>query len=172
MKKEGSWQKMTNTADSATAEWITILEKMLEISGNLLDSAKRKQVVLASDNFDDLQELLQEEEAMTASLEKVEKQRLDFQRTYKTRPATLRGQMTVLPAPEKGQATELARDLVRTVEALALQNKINTEIIQHLLNFAGYNLDQLYKMTSGPAYGSRGDVSPSVAGRAIVDRKI
>lgn len=79
---------MINTAISATSEWITILEKLVETTGKLLDSAKRKQAVLASDKLEDLQELLQEEEVMTAALEKVEQQRLDF--SVNTRPGRIR----------------------------------------------------------------------------------
>jgi flagellar biosynthesis/type III secretory pathway chaperone len=171
-KKEGSFRNMINTVNPAAAEWIVIQEKLIEITGNLLEAAKRKHAILASDTLDALQDILQQEEAMAAELEKVEARRLVFLRTYKTWPATLSEQITFLPEPDREQAAELARKLARTAEQLYIQNCINSEIIQHLLNYASCNLDQLYKMTSGPAYGSRGDVPLPVAGRAVVDRKI
>ncbi|MDR3562388.1 MAG: flagellar protein FlgN [Negativicutes bacterium] len=163
---------MTNKANPAAPEWMEILGDLLEITGQLLDSAKRKQAVLASDKLDALQELMQEEELMAAALEKTERQRLELQVRFPAWPNSLSEQLAVLPEQERGQETELARKLGRTVKELAVQNRINSEIIQHLLNFTAYNLEQLYKVSSGPVYGSRGDVPPPVTSRAVVDRKI
>lgn len=159
---------MTYTAET---ELIDILSKQVKASAELLELANRKQTVLAADDLEALKLLLLEEEALAAELEKVEQLRLGFQQTYDTWPASLQEQLAMLSDHNRERATQLGQKLAETVEALSIQNKMNTEIIQHLLNFTAYNLEQLYKPSAGPAYGSRGDLS-SVAGRAVVDRKI
>ena len=146
------------------------LEDLLRIYRRLEDTARAKRHALGEGDLKALQTLLQEEQQLIQNVEQLEKQRAACDKENGAFPLTLSAAIAALEGELQKKARILYTELKDTVKSVAILNKTNSEVIEHLLRFIDYNVNLLSDNNSAPSgYGRTGD--DNQLPRRLIDRK-
>lgn len=146
------WQKLIDT-----------LDKLGEVYGNLISLGERKRTALVGIDMQGLSKILDEEQLLSAKIQKLEQQRVellkDLSRTDKTVNETTRAKDFYRSAPSRVIEQKLcaAHDLLSKNVERALQLKENNQILaQCALDAVQGQLNRLSGAAVEPTYSGKG----------------
>jgi flagellar biosynthesis/type III secretory pathway chaperone len=158
---------------------ITVLEEMLALYRAILALSQEKRTVLVAADGQRLEQITKQEELLILQAGKLDNQRSDIVKEIGNVLGLTPSEITlenISKHADDNTASRLKRinaDFEKVLGELAPLNKVNTQLIQHALNFVNYNINILAQNQSGPTYASKGRQSDKPApSRALFDHKV
>lgn len=153
------------------------LQEEHRLYGRLMELACGKQKVLVEGRLDDLENLVQEEQAVLKSVAALEEDRYalqcDLALTFGVSPSELTvTRLAEIAGPAHGPSLQEAQQqLVKLIHELSAINQSNQELIQQSLAYISFAMDTVTGISSAPTYGKEGRRHRTRPALNIVNRK-
>lgn len=134
---------------------ITSMEKLLQLHNSLFEIAQRKTDVIKKGDIAPLNQILKEEQALIAVIDKTEKIRIQAARNSfpGMENPTVMDCIERMSGDDKEHLVEVASSLTTVVSELKERNLLNQQLIYQSLQFVNFSLNLLIPQQESINYG-------------------
>ncbi|ADG83631.1 flagellar protein FlgN [Thermincola potens] len=159
-------------------ELIAILQEQLDLYTQLLNLARAKRPVLVKGKIEELDGITKQEEAIIFQVGRLEGQRNRIHQALANHFALSPANLTATELEKRLDADAAARlrcvfdKMVNIFAELEKENKTNTELIEHSLEYVNFYLNILSNTDTSPSYNDNDKDRKNEAPARIFDQKI
>lgn len=160
------------------AQLVLILEKLIELHDQLIDSGKLKTQAVKEGSMEALQQTMKEEQKLLTDLRKVEEgRRLIVGKIMSGKPfegsePVLSDCLNFVDDTTAGKLAALQKELISRIEELKGLNSMNQQLIQQSLQFVNFSLNIMMPQQPQINYEKpQPNKNPNTGGRSIFDSK-
>ena len=134
---------------------IASMEKLCKLHKSLYELAVKKTDIIKTGDMDALNQLLKDEQAHIAAIDRMEKERQKAAKAFAPHldQPTVTDCMEHLTTAEQEKITDIANELVQQVHQLKDQNTLNQQLIHNSLQFVNVSMSLLRPQPENMNYG-------------------
>lgn len=131
------------------------MEKLCKLHKSLYELAVKKTDIIKAGDMDALNQLLKDEQAHIAAIDRMEKERQKAAKAFAQHldQPTVTDCMDRLSTAEQDKAVRITDDLTEIVNNLKEQNQLNQQLVHHSLQFVNVSMSLLRPQPENINYG-------------------